>query len=98
MKEKQLEKLARSFFSKTIIICDCPSKGGRQPHLKLMHKFTMLLKKKVIIWNEIMIHYGFLKLTVNNQKPLVDEAWSEKKGKHKLDKMLLSILDSELNE
>ncbi len=49
MKKKQLETLARGFFLKTIIICDHPSKGGGQPYLKSMHKFTMLLKKKVVV-------------------------------------------------
>jgi hypothetical protein len=39
-----------------------------------MHEFTKLLKRKVIIWNEIMIHFGFLKLTTNNQKPYFNEA------------------------
>jgi hypothetical protein len=45
-----------------------------------------------------MIHFGFPNLTTNNQKPYSNEAWREKKLKHKLDKMFFSILDFELNE
>ncbi len=55
-------------------------------------------REKGVIQNEIMIHFSFPKLTANNQKPYFDEAWKEKKLKHKLDKMFFSILDSELNE
>jgi hypothetical protein len=32
----------------------------------LMHEFTKLLKKKVVIQNEITIHFGFPKPIVNN--------------------------------
>jgi hypothetical protein len=45
-----------------------------------------------------MIHLSFPKPITNNQKPYFDEAWREKKLKHKLDKMLFSIFDFELNE
>jgi hypothetical protein len=63
-----------------------------------MYKFTKQLKRKAIIQNEIMIHFGFPKLTANNQKSYSNETWREKKLKHKLDKMFFSILDFELNE
>jgi hypothetical protein len=85
-------------FVKTIIILDQPTKGRKQPNLKSMYKFTKQLKRKVVIRNKIMIHFGFLKLIANNQKPYSNEAWRKKKLKHKLDKMFFSILDFELNE
>jgi hypothetical protein len=44
-----------------------------------------------------MIHFKFLKPIANNQIPYFDEAWNEKKGKHKLDKVF-SILISKFNE
>jgi hypothetical protein len=40
-----------------------------------------------MIWNKIMIHFGHPKPIINNKKP-----------KDKLNKMLFSILDSELND
>jgi hypothetical protein len=45
-----------------------------------------------------MIHFAHPKLTANNQKPYSDEKWHTLKEKHNLDKMLLSILDSKLND
>jgi hypothetical protein len=51
-----------------------------------------------VILNEIMIHFGHLKLTANNQKPYLDDKWHTLKEKHNLDKMLLYILDSKLND
>jgi hypothetical protein len=73
-------------------------KGRGQPNLKSMYKFTKKLKRKAVIQNEIMIHFGFPKLIANNQKPYSNEAWREKKLKYKLDKMFFSILNFELNE
>jgi hypothetical protein len=58
----------------------------------------MQLKIKAIIHNEIMIHLSFPKPTTNNHKPYSDEAWREKKLKHKLDKMFFSIFNFEPNE
>jgi hypothetical protein len=43
----------------------CLTKGGK-PKLKSMYEFTKLLKRKAIIQNEIMIHFGHPKLTDNN--------------------------------
>jgi hypothetical protein len=43
LKEKQLKKLAKGLFSKVITFRKCPTKGGRL-NLKLMYKFTRLLK------------------------------------------------------
>jgi hypothetical protein len=63
-----------------------------------MYEFTKQLKRKVAIRNKIVIHFGFFKLTVNNQKPYFYEAWRKKKLKHKLDKMFFSISNFELNE
>jgi hypothetical protein len=63
-----------------------------------MYEFTKQLKRKTIIPNEIMIHFGFPKSITNNQKPYSNEAWREKKLKHKLEKILFSILDVTLNE
>jgi len=45
-----------------------------------------------------MIHFGYLKSTTNNQKPYIDDEWHMLKDKHKMDKMLISILDFELND
>jgi hypothetical protein len=45
-----------------------------------------------------MIHFGHPKPTANNQKPYSDDGWHALKDKHKLDKMLFSILDLELND
>jgi hypothetical protein len=45
-----------------------------------------------------MIHFNFPKPIANNQKPYFDDAWIEKKLKHKLDKMFFSILDFEIND
>ncbi len=61
-----------------------------------MYKFIRLLKWKIIIWNEIMIHFRHLKLTTNNQKPYTNDEWHMLKDKHKMDK--ISILDSKLND
>jgi hypothetical protein len=66
IKEKQLEKLAWSFLAKTITIHDHLAKGGGRLDLKLMHEFTKLLKRKVIIWNETMIHFKFPKPIATN--------------------------------
>lgn len=82
---------------KTIIICDHLAKGGGRLDLKSMHEFTKLLKRKVVISNEIIIHFKFPKPIDNNRKPYFDEAWNENRVKHKLNKMF-SILDLELNE
>ncbi len=51
-----------------------------------------------MILNEIMIHFGHLKLIANNQKPYLDDKWHTLKEKHNLGKMLLYILDSKLND
>jgi hypothetical protein len=67
-KEKQFKKLARRFISKAITLRECPTKGGR-PNLKSMYEFTRLFKWKVVIRNEIMIHFGHPKPTANNEKP-----------------------------
>jgi hypothetical protein len=45
-----------------------------------------------------MIHFGHSKLTTNSQKPYSDDKWHTLKEKHNLDMMLLSILDSKLND
>ncbi len=98
LKEKQLEKLAWDFLAKIIIIHDWLAKGRGRPDLKSMYKFTKQLMRKVVIWNEILIHFGFPKPTTNIQKPCSNEVWREKKLKHKLDKIFFSILDFKLNE
>jgi hypothetical protein len=97
LKERQFEKLARGFLSKAITFREHPTKGGR-PNLKSMYKFTRLLKWETVIRNEIMIHFGHRKPTANNQKPYSNDEWHMLKDKHKLDKMLFSTLDSELND
>jgi hypothetical protein len=51
-----------------------------------------------MIRNEVMIHFGHPKPTTNNQKPYPDDKWHKLKDKHKLDKMLFSILDLEQND
>jgi hypothetical protein len=94
LKEKQFEKLVRGFLSKAITFKEHLMKG-RRPNLKSMYKFTRVLKQKVVIQNEIMIHFGHLKPTANNQKPYLNNEWHALKDKHKLNKML-SILDSNL--
>jgi hypothetical protein len=98
MKEKQFKKIVRGLPTKLIIICDHPTKRGGRPNLKLMRKFTKLLKKKVIIQNEII----WFILNFQNQLQIIrnHKFWwrNEKKGKHKLDKMFFSILDFEFNE
>jgi hypothetical protein len=45
-----------------------------------------------------MIHFGYLKLKMNNQKPYMNDEWYMLKDKHKMDKMLISNLDFELND
>jgi hypothetical protein len=85
-------------FAKIITILDQPTKGRKQPNLKSMYKFTKHSKRKVVIRNEIMIHFGFTNLITNNKTPYSNEAWKEKNLKHKLDKLFFSILDFELNE
>lgn len=96
-KETQFEKLAKGFLAKTIIFRECPTKGGRS-ELKSMYEFTRLLKWKIVIRNEIMIHFGHLKLITNNQKPYLNDEWHILKEKHKLNKILFSILDLKLND
>ncbi len=66
LKEKQMEKLIQGLFVKTITIRDRPTKGEGSPHLKSMYKSTKKLKKKAVIWNEIMIHFNFPKPITNN--------------------------------
>ncbi len=56
------------------------------------------MKWKVVIHNEIMIHFRFLKLTTNNQKPYKDGECKEVKTKHNLNKMFFSILDAKFNQ
>ncbi len=97
LKEKQLKKLASRLLSKTITFKESPTKGGR-PNLKSMYKFTRMLKQKAMIRNEIMIYFGHPKPTTNNQKPYSNDKWHALKDKHKLNNMLFSILDSELND
>jgi len=89
--------LAKGLFSKIIPLREHPMKGGR-PNLKSMYEFTWMFKPKVMIWNEIMIHFGHPKLIANNQKPYLDDEWHALKHKHKLDKMFFPILDSKLND
>jgi hypothetical protein len=40
-----------------------------------MYEVSRTFKRKVVIWNEIMIHFGFPKLTTNDQRPYKDEEW-----------------------
>jgi hypothetical protein len=82
---------------KMIPLMEHPTKG-RTLKLKSMYEFTRLLKRKVVISNEIMIHFGHPKPTTNNQKPYLDDEWHMLKEKHNLDKTLFSILDSKLND
>ncbi len=42
------------------------AKGGGRLDLKSMHEFTKLLKRKLFIRNEIIIHFKFPKPIVNN--------------------------------
>ncbi len=65
LKEKQLKKLARGLLSKTIALKEHPTKGGGL-NVKSMYEFTRMLKLKVVIQNEIMIHFGHPKPTANN--------------------------------
>jgi hypothetical protein len=57
-----------------------------------------MLKQKTMIRNEIVTHFGHLKLTTNNQKPYSNDKWHALKDKHKLDNILSLILDLELND
>jgi hypothetical protein len=68
LKEIQLDKLVKRFIAKNITLRECPTKGGR-PELKSMYKFTRLLKKKVVIQNEIMIHFGHPKPMAKIRSP-----------------------------
>ncbi len=86
LKENQPEKLARWLISRTVVVRERPKDGGR-PDLKSMYEVFRTFKRKVVIWNEIMIHFGFPKLTTNNQRPYKDEEWHALKVKHKMDKM-----------
>ncbi len=96
-KEKQLKKLAKGLLSKKITLREHQVKG-RRPNFKSMYKFTRMLKQKAMIRNDIMIHFGHPKPTVNNQKPYSNYEWHALKDKHELNKMLFSILDSKLND
>lgn len=93
----QLKKLARGLLDHTVMLRECLAKGGGRPDLKLMYEVTRVFKQKAVIRNEVMIHFGFPKLTVNNHKPYKDDKWKEMKNKHNLDKMIFSILDVEFN-
>jgi hypothetical protein len=61
-------------------------KGGRL-HLGSMYEFTRMFKRKAMIWNKIMIHFGHPKPTANYQKSYLDDKWHMLKDKHKLNKM-----------
>jgi hypothetical protein len=87
----------RGLFMKMIPLRERSTKGGTS-NLKSMYEFTRLLKRKVVISNEIMIHFGHPKPTTNNQNPYSDDEWHMLKEKHNLDKMLFSILDLESND
>jgi hypothetical protein len=52
LKEKQLEKLAKGLFSKTITFKEHPKKG-RRPNLKSTYEFTRLFKWKVVIQTKL---------------------------------------------
>jgi hypothetical protein len=52
LKEKQLEKLARGLFDHTIMLRECPAKGGGRVDLKSMYEITRVLKQKSVICNE----------------------------------------------
>jgi hypothetical protein len=67
LKEKQLEKLAKGLLSKAVTLKEHLAKGGRLS-LKSIYEFTRLLKRKAMIRNKIMIHFGHPKPTANNQK------------------------------
>jgi hypothetical protein len=45
-----------------------------------------------------MIHFSFPKSTANHQKPYSNDVWTEKKLKHKFDKIFFSILDSKFHD
>jgi hypothetical protein len=63
-----------------------------------MYGCTKQLKGKVVIRNEIMIHFDFPKSISNSQKPYSNDVWIEKKLKHKFNKNFFSILNFELND
>jgi hypothetical protein len=84
---KQCEKLVRGLLSKKMTLKEHLVKG-RRPNLKSTYKFTRMLKWKVMILMEIMIHFEHPKPTTNNQKPYLDDKWQTLKDKHKFDKML----------
>ncbi len=62
LKENQPKKLARGLISWTLFIRERPTCGGRLD-LKSMYDVCRTFKRKVIILNEIMIHFGFPKPT-----------------------------------
>ncbi len=66
LKQKQFKKLAKGLLGKVITFCKHQAKGGGQLDLKSMYEFIRLLKWKIIIQKEIMVHFGHFKLTTNN--------------------------------
>ncbi len=90
--------MARGLLDHIITLQEHPMKVRGRLDFKLMYKITKVLKWKVVIHNEIMIHFRLLKLTLNNQKPYKDDKWKEVKSKHNLDKMIFSILSIESNQ
>jgi len=88
----------KGLLGKMITFCKHQAKGGWQLDLKFIYEFIKLLKWKVIIRNEIMIRFRHSTLTTNNQKPYMDDEWHMLKDKHKMDKMLISILDSKFDD
>lgn len=60
-----MEKLAQGLISWTVTIYKRPKDGGRLD-LKSMHEESKTFKRKAIIRNEIMTHFGFPKSTTNN--------------------------------
>jgi hypothetical protein len=74
------------------------SNERRRPNHKSMYEFTRMFQWKAMIQNKIKIHFRHPKPIANNQKPYSDDKWHALKDKHKLDKMLFSILDSKRND
>jgi hypothetical protein len=72
-KRKAIQEAGKRAPWKSNNILQTSSQGWGQLDLKSMYIFIRLLRWKIIIQKEIMIHFGHLKLTTNNQKPYMDD-------------------------
>ncbi len=62
-----------------------------------MMKFCYNVKKKKVIWNEIMVFHKHPHPIAQSPHPYIEEMWKKKKLQHKYNKVLFALLERMLN-